>query len=122
MTTTNDSIILDFSKNGNQCEVYLDDKFKFYKHLKIVNISFCMNYKNIQTSFGNTRLYLKNDGSVFVDLVAGLYDIPDINDRVLSPAISGRFYKIITAVNGLSWSIYSYATANDRTNNTSGTL
>ena len=54
---------------------------------------------------------------MFITLTDGLYDIEDINSWVINNVISGRYYKIMTSVNGVSYSIYSYASSSDRVNN-----
>lgn len=113
MTVAVDSIIINFSKDGNKGEVWLNNSFQKYEHMALNYITFTMNYKNVSASFGNNIFYLKNDGTVSITLADGLYDIEDLNSRNLVSAISGRFYKILTSLDGLGWSVYSYATAAD---------
>ncbi len=117
-----DCITAVFSEDGNKCTLELPPKFARYKHITLVSITYCVNFSNISASFGNNRLYLKSDGSVFTTLPDGLYDVEDLNSRNLQPAFGGRFYKIMTNINGQSWSIYSFTSAADRTSNTNPVL
>lgn len=78
----------------------------------MVYLSYVMNYKNISADFKNNTLYLNSGGSVFITLIDGNYDINDLN-WVLNNPILGKYYKILTNVNGLKYSIYSYNSVND---------
>lgn len=89
-----DAVLVNFTTNGNSEKVNLPTKFKDYLHIKFGYLTYVLNYKNVDTIFSNTRLYLNTAGTTFIDLIPGLYDINSLNSGVLSPVIGGLYYKI----------------------------
>lgn len=94
MSTAVDSVILRFKQNGNSEILELPGTFTEYRHMRLMYLSYCVNFKNVMSIFQNNRLYLNTLGSVFIDLPDGIYDINDLNNWQLWGAISGWFYKI----------------------------
>lgn len=87
----------------------------------MVYLTYVMNYINISANFKNNTLYLNAGGTIFITIPDGNYDIVDLN-RVLNSAIVGKYYKILSNLNGLSYSIYSYTSFNDWLQDINGTL
>lgn len=115
-STAVDGVCIRFTSNGGSEVIDLPQRFQEFKHVKLGYLSYVLNYKNIDTSFGNTRFYLNTAGTVFLNLTPGCYDISDLNTRILLNAISARFYIIKEDQGGLQWSIYSFASSLDRSN------
>lgn len=89
-----DALTVKFESDGNRERVNLPQRFQEYPHIAFAYLTYVMNYKNIDTVFQNTRLYLNTAGTTFLDLTPGLYDIQSLNNGPLNPVLGGSYYKI----------------------------
>lgn len=78
-STAVDGLCIRFKSNGSYETIDLPQRFQGFKHVKLGYISYVLNYKNVDTSFNNTRLYLNTLGTVFLNLTPGCYDVADLN-------------------------------------------
>jgi len=70
-----DALTIKFESDGNRERINLPQWFQEYPHILFSYITYVMNYKNIDTVYQNTWLYLNTVGTLFLDLTPGLYDI-----------------------------------------------
>lgn len=75
-----DKVKIYFSANGGTQTVQMTDNFVKWKEYTLLKFQYTLNYKNIQASFANNKLYL---GPLITDPIItipdGLYDVLDLN-------------------------------------------
>lgn len=107
--------------NESTTQVALHPHFMALEHVFCQIFSFCFNFPNVRSAWGNNVIYLSPTQTI--TLPDGLYTLTSMNNRVLSTALPDtKFYSILASLNGLSYEIVQYNNFSDKTNNLGGTV
>lgn len=91
------------------------------EHVFCQVFSFCFNFPNARSAWGNNVIYLSPTQTI--TLSDGLYTLTSMNNWVLAAALPDtKYYSIMPALDGTSMIIVQYNTFSDKTNNVGGTI
>ena len=91
------------------------------EYVGIQKVSFCWNFHNISSYFGNNTFKLFS-ADILRTIPDGTYSVDTFNKAILSNVIGGFYYKIQVADSGDHYDIVWYPTAADRTAGTNGVV